>query len=80
MIDEKLLKQLADPIIEQLEKINKKIDPDTIIQIPKVKIMMDPGVETLKLGDVEVDAEFLHALEEYIQEELEMMNFPTVLH
>ncbi|MDO4468121.1 MAG: hypothetical protein Q4C49_14155 [Bacillota bacterium] len=80
MVDEKLLKEFAEPILEQLEKLQKKVGSDTILQIPKIRLMMDPSVDTLKLGDKEVDEEFLKALEEYIQEELEMMNEPTVLH
>lgn len=80
MNDDELVKELAKPIIEQLEKLAEKFDSSDMPQIPMIKFMIEPLEEPIYINDIEVTDELLHKLEEYLQDEIEMMHGPTILH
>lgn len=50
-------------------------------QIPKIHFVRDDGMEgPLVIDGVEINDEFIEKLEAYVQEELEMLEKPTILH
>ena len=80
MVDNKDIEKIARPILDQLEEIIKDASPNELRQLPQVRFMREPIKESIWYDDVEITEEFLHELEEYIQEEIEMMQTPTILH
>lgn len=42
--------------------------------------MRQPLTESIEIDGVEITDEFLSRLEKYVQDELEMMHKPTILH
>ena len=66
MTEEEMIRQIAEPILKQLE-----------IKFVKESEM---GDGPFMIGDIEVTDELLEKVEAYIQEEIEMMHKPTVLH
>lgn len=79
MDDDKLIKELAEPIIDELEKIAEQLEGQNI-QLPQIKLLMDPESEPIYVNDVEITEEILEKLEKYLQEEVEMIHGPTILH
>ena len=50
-------------------------------QIPKIHFVKDAnGDEPIVIDGVEINDEFIAKLESYVQEELEMLEKPTILH
>ena len=51
-------------------------------QLPQIKFVKESemGDGPFMIGDIEVTDELLEKVEAYIQEEIEMMHKPTVLH
>lgn len=79
MNDDKLIKELAQPIIEELEKIEEQLKGENV-QLPQIKLILDPSSDPMIFNDVEITEDILKKLEQYLQEELEMMHAPTILH
>lgn len=79
MNDDELIKELAQPIIEELEKLEEQLKGESI-QLPQIKLVLDPSSDPLIVNDVEITEEILRKLEKYLQEEVEMMHAPTILH
>lgn len=82
MTEEEMIKQIAEPILEQLKKIEKQLGNQRMSQIPQVKFVKESEMldGPFMIGDIEVTDELLEKVEAYIQEEIEMMHEPTVLH
>ena len=51
-------------------------------QLPQVKFVKESsmGDTPFMVGDIEVTDELLEKIEAYIQDEIEMMHKPTILH
>lgn len=81
MNEDKVIEQIARPIIEQLKKLDNSEIQKKWNQIPKIHFVRDDGMEGLLVIDgVEINDEFIEKLEAYVQEELEMLEKPTILH
>ena len=81
MIEDKVIEQIARPIIEQLKKLDNSEIQKKWNQIPKIHFVRDDGMEgPLVIDGVEINDEFIEKLEAYVQEELEMLEKPTILH
>lgn len=82
MTEEEMIGQIAEPILEQLKKIEKQLGNQRMSQIPQVKFVKESEMldGPFMIGDIEVTDELLEKVEAYIQEEIEMMHEPTVLH
>lgn len=82
MTEEEMIRQIAEPILEQLKKIEKQLGNQRMSQIPQVKFVKESEMldGSFMIGDIEVTDELLEKVEAYIQEEIEMMHEPTVLH
>ena len=82
MTEEEMIRQIAEPILEQLKKIEKQLGNQRMSQIPQVKFVKESEMldGPFMIGDIEVTDELLEEVEAYIQEEIEMMHEPTVLH
>ena len=70
------------PNIYSTEKFEKEFGDRPMAQLPQVKFVKeaDMGDGPFMIGDIEVTDELLEKVEAYIQEEIEMMHKPTVLH
>ena len=81
MNEDKVIEQIARPIIEQLKKFDNSEIQKKWNQIPKIHFVRDDGMEgPLVIDGVEINDEFIEKLEAYVQEELEMLEKPTILH
>ena len=82
MTEEEMIRQIAEPILEQLKKIEKQLGNQRMSQIPQVKFVKESEMldGPFMIGDIEVTDELLEKVEAYIQEEIEMMHKTTVLH
>ena len=82
MTEEEMIRQIAEPILEQLKKIERQLGNQRMSQIPQVKFVKESEMldGPFMIGDIEVTDELLEKVEAYIQEEIEMMHEPTVLH
>ena len=81
MNEDKVIEQIARPIIEQLKKLDNSEIQKKWNQIPKIHVVRDDGMEDpLVIDGVEINDEFIEKLEAYVQEELEMLEKPTILH
>ena len=81
MNEVKVIEQIARPIIEQLKKLDNSEIQKKWNQIPKIHFVRDDGMEgPLVIDGVEINDEFIEKLEAYVQEELEMLEKPTILH
>ena len=81
MNEDKVIEQIARPIIEQLKKLDNSEIQKKCNQIPKIHFVRDDGMEgPLVIDGVEINDEFIEKLEAYVQEELEMLEKPTILH
>ena len=81
MNEYKVIEQIARPIIEQLKKLDNSEIQKKWNQIPKIHFVRDDGMEgPLVIDGVEINDEFIEKLEAYVQEELEMLEKPTILH
>ena len=73
MNEDKVIEQIARPIIEQLKKLDNSEIQKKWNQIPKIHFVRDDGMEgPLVIDGVEINDEFIEKLEAYVQEELEM--------
>lgn len=81
MNEDRVIEQIARPIIEQLKKLDNSEIQKKWNQIPKIHFVRDDGMEgPLVIDGVEINDEFIEKLEAYVQEELEMLEKPTILH
>ena len=82
MTEEEMIRQIAEPILEQLKKIEKQLGNQRMSQITQGKFVKESEMldGPFMIGDIEVTDELLEKVEAYIQEEIEMMHEPTVLH
>ena len=81
MNEDKVIEQISRPIIEQLKKLDNSEIQKKWNQIPKIHFVRDDGMEgPLVIDGVEINDEFIEKLEAYVQEELEMLEKPTILH
>ena len=80
MAVDKDIEKIARPILDQLQEFMNKSNPEEMVELPQVRFMREPLKESIWFDDVEITEEFIQRLEEYIQDELEMMHKPTILH
>ena len=80
MAVDKDIEKIARPILDQLQEFMNKSNPEEMVELPHVRFMREPLKESIWFDDVEITEEFIQRLEEYIQDELEMMHKPTILH
>ena len=78
MLKDDELKELLEPILDALSKLDQELGND-LTQIPQVRLVVD--TENLpQFGDLELDEETLHQIEDYIQSYIETEYKPTILH
>ena len=72
----------ARDIFDLLDEIEKELGNHRMPQLPQIKFVKESemGDGPFMIGDIEVTDELLEKVEAYIQEEIEMMHKPTVLH
>ena len=81
MKNDELIKQIAQPILEQLEKYENLVGTDKIMALPEIHFIVDKRQDgPIKLGDVELTDEIIQDLEAYLQEQIEATHKPTILH
>ncbi len=80
MNEDEMIKELAEPIIEKIKELEKELGDRQMVEIPQIKLMRQPLSESIEIDGVEITDEFLNRLEEYVQEELEMIHKPSILH
>lgn len=82
MTEEEMIREIAEPILEQLKKIEKQLGNHRMPQLPQIKFVKEGNMQDgpFMIGDIEVTDELLEKVEAYVQEEIEMMHQPTVLH
>ena len=78
MLKDDELKELLEPILDALSKLDQQMGND-LNQIPQVRLVVDAD-SLPQIGDVELDEETLHQIEDYIQSYIEMEYKPTILH
>lgn len=80
MNEDEMIKELAEPIIEKIKELEKELGDRQMVEIPQIMLMRQPLSESIEIDGVEITDEFLNRLEEYVQEELEMIHKPSILH
>ncbi len=80
MNEDEMIKELAEPIIEKIKELEKELGNRQMVEIPQIKLMRQPLTESIEIDGVEITDEFLNRLEEYVQDELEMIHKPSILH
>lgn len=80
MNEDEMIKELAEPIIEKIKELEKELGDRQMVEIPQIKLMRQPLTESIEIDGVEITDEFLNRLEEYVQDELEMIHKPSILH
>jgi oligoribonuclease NrnB/cAMP/cGMP phosphodiesterase (DHH superfamily) len=82
MTEEEMIKKIADPILKQLEKIEKNYGADKLTQVPQIKFVYDKQAiqDPVMIGDIEITTELLEKVEAYIQDEIENTHAPTILN
>lgn len=79
--EEKIIKELADPIIEQIKSMKEEDLKKYWNHIPSIRFVVENQTnQPVKIDGVEITDDFIKKLEAYVQEELEMINMPTILH
>lgn len=68
MTEEEMIRQIAEPILEQLKKIEKQLGNQRMSQIPQVKFVKESEMldGPFMIGDIEVTDELLEKVEAYI--------------
>ena len=77
MNEDELIKYLADPIFKQIEKMSNKQE---LSQLPQIEFIMEPGQEPIYIQGVQITEELIEKLKTYLQDEIEMICAPTILH
>ena len=81
MKNEKIIKQIAQPILEQLEKYEKQFGETEFRSLPEIHFVLDKTHDgPVMIEDIELTDELLDELEAYIQEQIEAKHKPTILH
>ncbi|HAM30866.1 MAG TPA: hypothetical protein DCP49_05500 [Erysipelotrichaceae bacterium] len=71
--------EIAEPLIEVLKKLESQLDTE-LMEVPTIRFMKNPDLKEFMIGDYTLDEESVRQIEEYIQEEIESMYHPTILH
>ncbi|MDD7282015.1 hypothetical protein [Floccifex sp.] len=79
MTEDELIKELAEPIIKQIEKIAQEHGSE-LPAIPRVEFVVDPNSLPKTIEGVEITSDLLKKLQEYLEDEIEMICAPTILH
>ncbi len=81
MKNEKIIKQIAQPILEQLEKYEKQFGKTEFRSLPEIHFVLDKTHDgPVMIEGIELTDELLEELETYIQEQIEAKHKPTILH
>lgn len=80
MNEDEVIKELAQPILEKLKELEKEMGEDELIEIPRIELMYDVNAAPIEINGVRITEELLGRLEKYVQEELDAMRMPTILH
>lgn len=81
MKNDELIKQIAKPILEQLEKYESQFSKTEFRSLPEIRFVLDKTHDgPVMIGDIELTEELTEELETYIQEQIEAKHRPTVLH
>lgn len=80
MNEDEMIKELAQPIIEKLKEVESEIGDREFAEIPQIRLVRQPMAEPMVVDGFEITDEFLEKLEEYVQDELEIMHKPSILH
>ncbi len=75
-----MIKQLAEPILKQLEEFEKQNSEHPFAEIPRIHFARDYSQGPIEINGFQLDEQFLNKLEQYIQDEIDMMHMPTVIH
>ena len=79
MLTDDELRAIAEPILEILRKMEEQSD-EMMLEVPKLHLVVDPKMTDMIVGDIEISAEDIKQIEEYLQCEIENMMHPTILH
>ena len=74
MTEEEMIKEIAEPILEQLKKIEKQLGNQRMPQLPQIKFVKEGDMNDgpFMIGDIEVTDELLEKVEAYIQDEIHL--------
>ena len=79
MLDEKELIEIIEPILEILRSLEDQLGT-SLMEVPSIHIVRDPQSTDFLIGDQRLDEEALQQIEEFLQQEIESMYHPTILH
>ncbi|GJM58126.1 hypothetical protein [uncultured Dubosiella sp.] len=79
MLKDSEIMEIAEPLIEVLKKLESQLDTE-LMEVPTIRFMKNPDLKEFMIGDYTLDEESVRQIEEYIQEEIESMYHPTILH
>ena len=82
MTEEEMIREIAEPILEQLKKIEKQLGNHRMPQLPQIKFVKEGNMQDgpFMIGDIEVTDEHIEKVEAYVQEEIAMLPNQTVFH
>lgn len=79
MLKDEEIREIIAPILETLRQLEDQFDKE-LMEVPKIHLLCDPEFEEFQIGDMIVDAQGVKQIEEYLQQEIESMIHPTILH
>ena len=80
MTKKEQIKKIAEPILNEIKKMEEKNKDDNLAILPQIHFVYDASNSPKEIDGIQIDEEFITELEHYIQEEIEMMHMPTILH
>ncbi|WP_304958430.1 hypothetical protein, partial [Dubosiella newyorkensis] len=66
MLTDDELRAIAEPILEILRKMEEQSD-EMMMEVPKLHLVVDPKMNDMIVGDIEISAEDIKQIEEYLQ-------------
>lgn len=79
MLKDEEIREIVAPILETLRQLEEQVGSE-LMEVPRIHLLCDPGFEEFQIGDVIVDAQSIKQIEDYLQQEIESMIHPTILH
>ena len=80
MTEDEKIKLLTKPILDKLIEIEEKYGDNGLVEVPQVRFIREDANAPIVMEGIEITDELLEKLEAYIQDEIEMMHAPTILH
>ncbi|EOS60638.1 hypothetical protein C815_01095 [Firmicutes bacterium M10-2] len=80
MLDDKEIQEIIEPIIEVLKSLEKELGSTHLMEVPSIHFVRNEQTADFLLGTHQLDEESIQQIEEYLQQEIESMYHPTILH